>query len=97
MKEEFILLVGNFTFAHNLTPEEKKLFKADKKSNVFCHEIDTVLLFTDKYKAYDAAEETESSFLILPLFKGEIIFESEELKQKTIEDINLLTQSVKLP
>lgn len=97
MKEQFILIIGHFTFSHNFTFEQKIIFKEDKKNNVICHEVDSVQLFTDKYEAQDTGEESESTFIILPIWKGEIIFDTEELKEKTQEEISLLTESIKLP
>lgn len=83
-----LLLIGNITF-HHFTEEEKTLFKTDKEQKALIHEIQSIQLYDDKDKAYEAGDDAES-YLIFPDFKGEVAFESEEAKQKIRSDIKLL-------
>lgn len=87
---KYLLITGNITF-HHFTEEEKILFKTDKEQKALVHEVDSVQLFDDKNRAYKAGDETES-YVLFPNFKGELVFESDIERMRTLKSVLSLQQ-----
>lgn len=87
---KYILLLGNITF-HHFEADELALFKTGKENKALVHEVKEVLFFTDRDKAYELADEAES-YILLPEFTGEMVFENswDEVKfTKTVNSFDL--------
>lgn len=70
---KYMVILGNMTF-HHFEPEELALFKTDKENKALIHDLFTVIHTDNRDYAYKLGEDAES-YIILPDFKGEMVFE----------------------
>ena len=71
---KYTLILGNITF-HHFEPNELALFKTDKENKALIHDLGEVLFFDNKEEAYQCGDDAES-YILVPDFTGEMIFEN---------------------
>ncbi len=86
--KNILLILGNITF-HHFTDEEKALFTTGKEQKALIHELYSVQLYDDKELAYQNGDDAES-YILFPDFEGELVFENEVVREKTIKEIKSL-------
>lgn len=88
-EDNYLVIAGNFTF-NNFTPEELSLFKTDNSRKALCHDVEHIERCRNLDETYNIGNMYDS-YVTIPLYKGELIFENKEYRDKSIEEvINLL-------
>lgn len=79
---KYIAILGNITFNH-FTDEELKLFKSESEKKCLIHDVSGILIDADKGNLQRECDDSNAmSYVIIGVYKGEIIFEDKELETR---------------